>query len=465
MTQTILAWQAVGVGRSTPDLVARDGIYDKGLQPNLYWAKYHATTGVRVGGDLWESPDVWNRNAVISNPSTAPDIHEPPSQVAAGTQQNTFLSRLFNYSSCTSPAGTIQQYWTIASTGEMWPNDWINDTHGNCQVSRELNPIQVSAGAVPMGGSTTFGQVWTPPSPADLYACGVPPIDTQNGARYELCMLSRFVSATDTMYAKETADIAKNVIENNNVVTRNTFIAEVSGVTGISPIKYLMIKNNNQFSASLNIVLSGLSGTQQSTPLYVDFVLSPTLWQRWVNSGMQCQGVTVLAPRVLRATNLGLANISNIPFNSLESLPLGVQVTMPIATIGKVVSPYVFTIHHESSDARVKLLPSSVCKFETQVSKKTASEEVSTPILSEVYAAPNPMRTGTRVVFDVAMEGTVSIELFGVNGELVQSLGMGRLAAGRHTAHITLPDGAAAGVYFCRVATPSYTRTIRILKL
>jgi hypothetical protein len=84
-------------------------------------------------------------------------------------------------------------------------------------------------------------------------------------------------------------------------------------------------------------------------------------------------------------------------------------------------------------------------------------------------AVPNPFNPTTRIDFEIARGGFVSIRIYDALGRRVRTLVNGSLAAGRHqrTWNGTDERGerVATGVYFCRMAADGFTRTRRLVLL
>ncbi len=78
-------------------------------------------------------------------------------------------------------------------------------------------------------------------------------------------------------------------------------------------------------------------------------------------------------------------------------------------------------------------------------------------------AWPNPFRSGTRVVFDLARETDVSLDVYDLHGARVATLASGRLAAGRHG--VEWRAGGPPGIYFVRLAADGVVASRRLVKL
>jgi len=78
--------------------------------------------------------------------------------------------------------------------------------------------------------------------------------------------------------------------------------------------------------------------------------------------------------------------------------------------------------------------------------------------------APDPLRTGGRVTFRLAREGTARLELLDLQGRVLSRLADGAHAAGEHTVRVDRGD-LAAGVYWLRLAAAGETRAVRFVVL
>ncbi|MDD5088981.1 MAG: S8 family serine peptidase, partial [bacterium] len=77
---------------------------------------------------------------------------------------------------------------------------------------------------------------------------------------------------------------------------------------------------------------------------------------------------------------------------------------------------------------------------------------------------PNPFNPATTIRFDVPEPTDARIEVFDVTGRLVRTLHSGVLSAGRHALVWNAAD-VSAGLYLCRVSSPRYTATQKMILL
>jgi hypothetical protein len=83
--------------------------------------------------------------------------------------------------------------------------------------------------------------------------------------------------------------------------------------------------------------------------------------------------------------------------------------------------------------------------------------------------SPNPSRGGSRVDFELARGGAVTLGIYDVSGRLVREVVRGTLADGAHAATWDGRDASgrqvAAGVYFAKLATPSRVDSVKMIVL
>jgi hypothetical protein len=95
---------------------------------------------------------------------------------------------------------------------------------------------------------------------------------------------------------------------------------------------------------------------------------------------------------------------------------------------------------------------------------ETTEDSKSAPILSGVVTArPNPFKSETSLVFELDVEGPVTVEIYNAVGAQVEVLANSVLQAGEHILkwnNSGLPDG----IYFCRIHAGGKTSIIKLIK-
>jgi len=98
------------------------------------------------------------------------------------------------------------------------------------------------------------------------------------------------------------------------------------------------------------------------------------------------------------------------------------------------------------------------------------SDETLTPIKSQLLSNyPNPFNPTTTIVFEMAGEGQVSIDVFNIKGQKIRTLVNGVRGAGNHTVVWDGNDAGgramSSGVYFYRMTSGGYAKTRKMLML
>ncbi|HNL06428.1 MAG TPA: trypsin-like peptidase domain-containing protein, partial [Chitinophagales bacterium] len=400
--------------------------------------------------DIWESPDLWN-TTVAFNTDIDPENYE--ALLGSDNEEPDFIDNtsdelLDNYirynvrtpytNECTTQPASLHLYWTIASTGEMWPDHWINHyVDNNCLVGQEIT-IHSNGDPYPVAidplaeNSTWEGYVhWSPPNFTDptvddyypftsvIDNCPSINADADNNDKVEICLLARLQSLDNPIFGIETANTAQNVLNSNNIVTRNTFLAD-PGIVGMAPdggpsgniISYghpsiILIANNNDYVKNLDITLDKISeGSTEALEqlMYIDLIPGDELWQKWESTGFKGEGIQIIAEKVIRVTNLETAKLLDIPFDAKEFEPLKIKVTI-ISYTGKRPSvadlpdEYKFRVSHRASrpTEQGSINPPTDCLFTVKDIAKYGSTALPTEISLKVY--PNPFKDQLNIVF------------------------------------------------------------------
>lgn len=192
--------------------------------------------------DIWSSPDIWNRRA--QDGDTA---HENP--VYHTTNPNYMYVRVRNIGCVASPnnnpdSASLWLYWTVASTGEKWPNDWNGSTTlNNLAAGGIITPNGISIPSILPGKDTILSHSWFPPKPQDY--------DSLSGIldRIDVCGLARIQTAFTSPYGMTFPEVAatkENVLNNNKVVTRNFVLINLSTTPTPSTYKTVVVVGNTK---------------------------------------------------------------------------------------------------------------------------------------------------------------------------------------------------------------------------
>ena len=77
---------------------------------------------------------------------------------------------------------------------------------------------------------------------------------------------------------------------------------------------------------------------------------------------------------------------------------------------------------------------------------------------------PNPFNPSTRIEFSVVHEQNINLEVFGINGKLIETLIETRSFAGKHAINWN-PKNIAAGIYFIRMTVEDQFKTEKVILL
>lgn len=204
------------------DLAMRDGYGDKYNEPNdMMDVDFR-------DWDIWNSPDIWNNTYTFG-----PD-HENPDY--STTNDNQLRIRIRNVGCQFSPANTaiLKTYWTMASTGEKWPGDWTTNmmmgTNDSVPTGREIKPNDtLYIPSLNVGQDTVLTIAWNPPDPADY--------TTNPDNQVALCILARILNNSTSPYGlnekthPDTAHLKYNILQNNNIATRNMMLVDYNFIT------------------------------------------------------------------------------------------------------------------------------------------------------------------------------------------------------------------------------------------
>jgi len=127
---------------------------------------------------------------------------------------------------------------------------------------------------------------------------------------------------------------------------------------------------------------------------------------------------------------------------------------------------YQYTVYARYSHPNGMSEPIST-DIETHLSDNDSVMSVSKNMLYSNY--PNPFNPSTTILFDIARDTHVSIEIFNIKGQKVKEMVSGSYSAGRHSVVWNGDDTAGravgSGVYFYRMTTDGYSSVRNMLLL
>ena len=78
------------------------------------------------------------------------------------------------------------------------------------------------------------------------------------------------------------------------------------------------------------------------------------------------------------------------------------------------------------------------------------------------YPCPNPFNPTTSIVYSLPIKSKVIIEIYNINGELINTLQNGIKTAGNHNIEWNA-EGYPSGVYFVKLSSEEFTQTQKLM--
>lgn len=275
------------------DLAMRDSYMDMLTEPDS--AEVYNSRDWHI----WASPDLWARQ--IADNGT-----EPQNPEYTTAHPNEVYVRVRNVGCVPYTEGgtrfhvdSLQLYWTMASTGEIWARDWdgsslISGTSGYVPTGGLIGAA-LGIPTLDPGQSVILSRPWTAPRPQDYY----------NSANADVCLLARITSRPISNPALEVdmaipeivgGNTSRNVRNNNNIVTRNLVVTNATG-RRFSALHGLFLANTSPVSGEYDVQIiperfinKHFSGDFSAVGYAV--LRSPGLYSSWMASGGMGHGFT-----------------------------------------------------------------------------------------------------------------------------------------------------------------------------
>ena len=261
------------------DLAMQDAYADMYDEPNQMEVRSY------LDWNIWESPDLWNR---LTNDGG--QEHQDPDTMTT----NYLYVRVKNIGCIPSPtnadSASLNLYWSLASTGEVWERDWVGNSTLpgiNLPAGGRITPISgIPIPSIDPGAERILSKDWIPPRPQDFDTSGML-------TRIDVCALARITTLdSDLGLAFPEIDTTKvNVRNNNNIVTRNFASINLSGShntggvvvsdpssSAVAPTITVEVTTENQ----LHPFIHGHLATYMDMELHLG-----GLYDKWVAGGKQ----------------------------------------------------------------------------------------------------------------------------------------------------------------------------------
>jgi|GEM_PF-6357242 len=445
------------------DLITKDNWGDPGFEPNNL-------SSMGTWNDIWGSPDLWNCR---TNGCTG---HENPGYLNPATNDNYMRVRIKNNGCGTSLPAKMHLYWTLGSTMEYWPNAWTTDQLCNLDAGKEITP---SAGlnipALNTNQEYIITQAWDPVDPTQFTCMTLLP---HSDGKPMICFLSRIVSNDDPMYNEQlNVQAGPNVINNNNISTRNTSILALQG-NKTYPIKggvvTQLIKNDFEVAQNFDLVIDAVNNTIGTTFTDIGSILmtlDDQLWQDWANGGFQNTGIEIydIEKHQIKVLNGVLARISNIEippqtyrevefcyylneevdaelqFEYLLSQQLSEEPNVPLGTSCQYI------VRINSDDGSYKTSESDIA------SRYVQSKE------NQYRLIPNPVNNNAVLSFYTQQTDNLSIEIIDITGRVLKNIILEQIHSGNNSKIINF-DFLNGGIYFIKPNGKNDSQLIKFIK-
>ena len=330
------------------DLWIADNPVETGVEPN-------PNPGYIWKGDVWNCPDQTNINCSLASAGD-------PEFKMYGV--NYIRATVRNRGVCPSRPANLHLYWTFARTGELWDEHWLDpqlrpsNKIGTCPGGGEIT-ADPSATSVPItipsvagGGTVTLSHSWQPQNPS-CYPFGTPNGHFNSNRDPMICLLARVISDEDPILYEELDSIYPNLYKNNNIATRNFYLVNLNPTDRIAPGGAISLFNSHDFVQLMDIRISDVTPPGNSYPPFVEIgdlqlILDTEIWNAWVNTGMQGEGIEVISEGVIQINDLNNAILHDIEVGPAQGHPMTLQASMPEDYLFTEKMTYEFMLSHET---------------------------------------------------------------------------------------------------------------------
>ncbi|PAM95531.1 hypothetical protein B4N84_09700 [Flavobacterium sp. IR1] len=299
-----------GITAPLVDLYIKDRPYDTGAEPNS------------DTGPMWISDDIWVRQNADGGL-----VHENPEYKTSSP--NSVYVRVYNRGTATSTAAKVKLYFAKASSGLMWPTNFVNFYVGPIEHGNFIGEVHIPA--ITAGSSAIVRIPWYPPNPASF-----------TYDQHHFCLAARIEAFGDPMFNEGiNTSIAPNAQNNNNIAWKNLSVYNLNTTDVISPTavfirgvrsKLINVRFSDKgFNEDLKYNFFELGGTIEAT-------LDERLFEKAQANG-SLKGVKILEKNKILITSRD-AGITNLPidigetfgitfdFRIAKELPEGEQITL-----------------------------------------------------------------------------------------------------------------------------------------
>lgn len=439
---------------SLPDLGMRDAYAD------MYNERNNMDSLNSRDWNIWESPDIWNRQL-----ADGIKVHQDPEYF--NTLPNFLYVRVKNIGCrATTAEQTLKLYWTVASTGETWPNDWDGTTLVNGLPGGALITPNVVIPIIAPGAEAILVKDWYPPKPQDY--------DT-TFTKIGVCVLARIENGPPPgfgMTFTEDTLVKENIWNNNTIITRNLTVNNLntSNKTSSSP-SIVIVANGGSSPGTFSVevvtekqlvpFMHGNLGSFMTATLKLG-----DLYDIWVDGGRlgnvtsyndATKSVTTDLTKPLRLDNLQLDGNARYLTSLTFTMKEGVSVEYPITNervYMRQIIPHVRAVDNGDGTTFNRNFDEIYgdVSFEINVEadepmeKKTSIRNQVTDDGFSLY--PNPTKNSITITAPDKIKVAKLIQVTDVSGRKVSEISGASFSNGGYKMKTT---GLIAGIYFITI--------------
>ena len=391
--------------------------------------------------------------------------------------------RVFNKGIDTSQEESMFLYWTWAGTGEIWDYSWLDpevtnnwfvndDSSESYPMGGTINDAAIVIPPLAPGDSIILNHAWYPPNPDWYY-------QEKGGQkvysdRINVCLLARIEKCDDYPHKMEIDEVfnkhvSENVKNNNNIVTRNTWVVDVDKEN--TPRKSPFTRFGNYLPTNEVVdfgfdIKDSTVREEYEVKLYFD----DDIWNAWTFSGSDGTGFQTIPGQNAVTVTSDIVRMNGFELDGFEMGFIQVEFD-PIDTNNLTEGEFNIVLAQYRLDS---LNPEGgvILTLNVDTSSQTAPppppfmEEESNleedKPLVEWSTQPNPAETGVEVIFNLKTRRFIEIEVYDALGRKLTSKERSRYRKGTNKVAFDVHDWPT-GVYFVHFKYDMYYDAKRLI--
>ncbi|MDC8005338.1 M12 family metallo-peptidase [Aureisphaera galaxeae] len=262
------------------DLYTKDRPFDIGLEPNP------------DTGPMWISEDIWVRQSLDGGTTPQnPEFKE--------SEPNGVYVKIRNRGTTTSDCAVLKVYFSKASTGLQWPVHFDN-FYQNVGPNSVLHGDIIGTAIIPSiapGADITMEIPWWPPDPDDYI-----------NDKHHFCLVSRIISPNDPMFNEAVGSVSPNARNNNNIAWKNVSVYNADP-NDLPPPQSVFIRGINEELPLINVRFFDRGFNERIRKRYFDVghvlvKMDYELFERLLEYGsLEGEGIEIVDEAVVKLTS------------------------------------------------------------------------------------------------------------------------------------------------------------------